>query len=183
MRLVAKKRLPGFQLDVDVEVGSRVLVVGPNGSGKSTLLKCIAGLWRCGGSRGGGWLYVPPEPQAPKRMKVGDYIKLLQDLLRVEVKTELMGVDYLDKKTGELSSGMAKRVMLAAAFSTDTPLALDEPTAYLDAKWRTRLVELLKTRREAVVATHDVEVVNALVGWDVVELEEGRTAKVVHAHR
>jgi ABC-type cobalamin/Fe3+-siderophores transport system ATPase subunit len=47
MRLIAKRQLGGFQLDVDVEVGDRAVVIGPNGSGKSTLLKCISGLWRC----------------------------------------------------------------------------------------------------------------------------------------
>ncbi|NAZ33714.1 MAG: ATP-binding cassette domain-containing protein [Pyrobaculum sp.] len=47
MRLIAKRQLGGFQLDVDVEVGDRAVVIGPNGSGKSTLLKRISGLWRC----------------------------------------------------------------------------------------------------------------------------------------
>ncbi len=180
MRLVAKKRLAAFQLDVDVEVGNKILVIGPNGSGKSTLLKCVAGLWRCGA--GGRWLYVPPEPQVPKRMKVRDYIKLLEDALRVKVRTDLFGVDYLERKMGELSSGMAKRVMLAVAFSTDMPLALDEPTAFLDAAWRRRLLELVDSREPVIVATHDAELIEALSRWDLLELAGGRPIKVRRSH-
>jgi ABC-type dipeptide/oligopeptide/nickel transport system ATPase component len=36
---------------------------------------------------------------------------------------------------GELFTGMAVRLILAVALSTDLPLAPDEPTAFLDAKW------------------------------------------------
>jgi ABC-type multidrug transport system ATPase subunit len=182
MRLVAKKRLGGFQLDVDVEVGDRVIVMGPNGSGKSTLLKCISGLWRCGPNHGGRWLYVPPEPQTPKRMRARDYVRILESALGVKARLELMGVDYLDKKMGELSTGMAERLVLAVALSTDLPLALDEPTAYLDSVWRSRLAELLQARGSVVISTHDLELVSALKGWDVVVLEEGKVARLLRNH-
>jgi ABC-type multidrug transport system ATPase subunit len=178
MRLVAKKRLGGFQLDVDVEVGDRVIVMGPNGSGKSTLLKCISGLWRCGPNHGGRWLYVPPEPQAPKRMRARDYVRILESALGVKARLELMGVDYLDKKMGELSTGMAVRLVLAVALSTDLPLALDEPTAFLDAKWRSALAELLQERKPVVVSTHDAEFIHSLRGWDFAVLDGGKVAKV-----
>jgi ATPase subunit of ABC transporter with duplicated ATPase domains len=178
MRLVAKKRLGGFQLDVDVEVGDRVVVTGPNGSGKSTLLKCISGLWRCGPRHDGRWLYVPPEPQAPKRMKARDYVELLESALGIKARLELMDVNYLDKKMGELSTGMAVRLILAVALSTDLPLALDEPTAFLDAKWRSALAELLQERKPVVVATHDAEFIRNLRGWDLVALEGGKAARV-----
>jgi ABC-type multidrug transport system ATPase subunit len=160
MRLVAKKRLGGFQLDVDVEIGDRVIVMGPNGSGKSTLLKCISGLWRCGPNHGGRWLYVPPEPQAPKRMRARDYVRILESAL------------------GELSTGMAVRLILAVALSTDLPLALDEPTAFLDAKWRSALAELLQGRKPVVVSTHDAEFIHSLRGWDLAVLDGGKVAKV-----
>ena len=178
MRIVAKKRLGGFQLDVDVEVGDRVVVTGPNGSGKSTLLKCISGLWRCGTRLNGRWLYVPPEPQAPKRMKARDYVELLESALGIKARLELMDIDYLDKRMGELSTGMAVRLVLAVALSTDLPLALDEPTAFLDARWRSALAELLQGRKPVVVATHDAEFIRSLRGWDLVVLEGGKVARV-----
>lgn len=182
MRLAAKKRLGGFQLDVDVEVGDRVIVMGPNGSGKSTLLKCISGLWRCGPHRDGRWLYVPPEPQAPKRVRARDYVRTLESALGIKARLELMGIDYLDKKMGELSTGMAGRLVLAVALSTDLPLALDEPTAFLDSRWRSRLVELLQARSPVIISTHDPELASALKGWDVVELEGGKVARLLRNH-
>jgi ABC-type multidrug transport system ATPase subunit len=178
MRIVAKKRLGGFQLDVDVEVGDRLVVTGPNGSGKSTLLKCISGLWRCGPRLDGRWLYVPPEPQAPKRMRARDYVELLESALGIKAQLELMDVNYLDKKMGELSTGMAVRLILAVALSTDLPLVLDEPTAFLDAKWRSALAELLQGRKPVVISTHDAEFIRNLKGWDLVALDGGRVARV-----
>ncbi|AET32202.1 ATP-binding cassette domain-containing protein [Pyrobaculum ferrireducens] len=176
MRITARKRLGHFMLDVDVEVGDRFLVVGPNGSGKSTLLKCMASVYTgCGGGR---WLYVPPEPQLPRRARVREVAETYARVLGVEPEWDLFGVDYLNRRVGELSSGMAKRVVLAIAFSAKLPLALDEPTAFLDERWRRRLVELLRERTPAAVATHDPELIFSLPDWDAVVLEEGRARYV-----
>jgi ATPase subunit of ABC transporter with duplicated ATPase domains len=73
---------------------------------------------------------------------------------------------------------MAVRLILAVALSTDLPLALDEPTAFLDAKWRSVLAELLHRRKPVVVSTHDAEFIHSLRGWDLVVLEGGKVAKV-----
>jgi len=182
MRLAARKRLGNFQLEVEVEVGEQVIVTGPNGSGKSTLLRCLSGLWMCDPPTSGKWLYVPPEPQAPRRIRARDYVEILESALGVKARLDLMGVDYLQKRMGELSSGMAKRLILAVALSTDIPLALDEPTAFLDSKWRVKLAEVLKDRKPVVVSTHDLDFINMLVGWDLVELEEGKAVRVVRGH-
>jgi ABC-type multidrug transport system ATPase subunit len=99
-------------------------------------------------------------------------------VLGVEPEWGLFGVDYLNKRVGELSSGMAKRVVLAIALSAKLLLALDEPTAFLNERWRRRLVELLRERAPAAVATHDPELIFSLPDWDAVVLEEGRAKYV-----
>jgi ATPase subunit of ABC transporter with duplicated ATPase domains len=111
-------------------------------------------------------------------MKARDYVKLLESALGIKARLELMDVNYLDKRMGELSTGMAVRLVLAVALSTDLPLALDEPTAFLDARWRSALAELLQGRKPVVVATHDAEFIRSLRGWDLVVLEGGKVARV-----
>ena len=49
------KKLPGFELNIDIALTKGILaVVGPSGAGKTTLLQCIAGLQK----PSGGELYI-----------------------------------------------------------------------------------------------------------------------------
>lgn len=69
----------------------------------------------------------------------------------------VLGIDDLDKKMGELSGGMVKKVALAKVLVDDTGLLLlDEPTNHLDIKTIAWLENYLKnTDKALLMVTHD----------------------------
>jgi len=140
----------------------------PKGSGKSTLIKMLLGIVKP--DRGAVWL--------DRRLKLGvvleDHVALkstpLTQLLEygaaikggiVEPSVvELLGLESeLGKSVGELSSGNARKALIAQAL-TGTPelLILDEPLANLDPASRiavsTALNELRDKGVSLVIATH-----------------------------
>lgn len=77
-----------------------------------------------------------------------------------------------------LSGGEKKRVALASVLVMDpTVLLLDEPTAALDPRSETKMLELLQEwhspDRTIVIATHDLHLVRSLVDLCVI-LDQGR---------
>jgi ABC-type polar amino acid transport system ATPase subunit len=80
----------------------------------------------------------------------------------------------------ELSGGEAQRVAIARALATDPPiLAMDEPTASLDAERRNELAALVKSlagrHRTVVIVTHDEDFARA-TATRVVYLKNGELA-------
>lgn len=156
-------------LTLTVARGESVALWGHNGAGKSTTLKCILGLLdyqgeiqvagRCARreSRAVRQMigYVPQE-LAYWEMTVGATLEFFADLKRVPypqavlrlVEVGLAG--ELRKLVGELSGGMRQRLALALALLSDPPvLLLDEPTASLDERSRSELMELLLGCKQA----------------------------------
>ena len=179
-----RKRFRGFSLELDASWRGPALFLGPNGSGKSTALRCMAGLYKCGGwVKIGGrpasereFLYVPPAPRVPPTLTVEEYLNHVSEILDVDVKP-VLGVDgFLKKRGSELSSGMAARVVLAAALSSGKALLLDEPLLYLETSARLELVRALRGRL-FVAATHDPSLFIPLEPA-VVQISEGRSAAV-----
>lgn len=84
-----------------------------------------------------------------------------------------------DRPIGELSGGEQQRILLARALAQDTPvLLLDEPTAHLDLRYQSSLLnlvrELARERGIAVLmALHDLNLVS-LYADRVVLLNQGR---------
>lgn len=68
-----------------------------------------------------------------------------------------LGIISLDRKMGELSGGMVKKVALAQVLVEDTKLLLlDEPTNHLDLETIIYLQEYLaETKRSVLMVTHD----------------------------
>ncbi|MCQ2575133.1 MAG: ABC-F family ATP-binding cassette domain-containing protein [Treponema sp.] len=68
-----------------------------------------------------------------------------------------LGINDLNRKMGELSGGMVKKVALAQVLVEDTKLLLlDEPTNHLDIKTITWLQKYLHdTKRSVLMVTHD----------------------------
>ncbi len=181
-----------------------VALVGPNGAGKSTLLRTLNGLVRpqrgevrvCGkrvGQRPVAELarVVGYAPQRPERLffcsTVAEEITAGPRALGIEGTTkgwqtvliEVLGLGaFLNRSPYTLSVGQQRRVALAAALaSRPQVVALDEPTAGLDAGARAALTILLRELAAAgtavVIVTHDIEFAAAIASrWLV--LVDGR---------
>ena len=81
---------------------------------------------------------------------------------RANIALQSLGLgDLGDRRPGELSGGQQQRVAIARAIVTDPVLSLaDEPTANLDSKTTTELLEVLRQLNQQqgmtiVTATHD----------------------------
>lgn len=127
-------------------------------------------------------------------------------LARVEETLRLMGIANLRNRAPyRLSGGEKKRVALASVIVLDPDvLLLDEPTATLDPRSQSQLIDLIQNWKEAsktvITATHQIEIVED-IAHRVIVLEQGSIAaagtpqeiladgelllraNLVHAHR
>ncbi|HKD86642.1 MAG TPA: ABC transporter ATP-binding protein [Terriglobales bacterium] len=127
-------------------------------------------------------------------------------LAKIEATLQLMGIAHLrDRPPYRLSGGEKKRVALASVLVLDPDvLLLDEPTATLDPRSQSQLIDLIQgwngSSKTVISATHQLEIVEDIADR-VFVLEEGRVAasgipseilsnhelllraNLVHAHR
>jgi ABC-2 type transport system ATP-binding protein len=156
----------------EAEPGEVIAVLGPNGAGKTTLLSIIAGIQRPSSGtvsrdpREVGW--VPQQSAVYAKLSVAENLKLFARLEgipdpagAVEEMLEQTGLaERADDPVGRLSGGNRQRVNVAIGLIADPPvLALDEPSAALDAAQRRRLWEFVRSRTEKgtalVFSSHD----------------------------
>ncbi|MDY3090836.1 MAG: ATP-binding cassette domain-containing protein [Porphyromonas sp.] len=182
--------LSGF--DWEVARGERWAIVGPNGAGKTTLMRSILGLLPlCGGEL---HFYNPAGEQLRDRPTLGylpqinhidktfpiDVAEVLRSglygsgLSRGEERAriaELLDIidlgDYYAQPIGKLSGGQLQRVLLARALAARPELVvLDEPTSFLDKRYKEQFTTLLERLcpEEATVlmVTHDLPESEAL---------------------
>ena len=130
-----------------------------------------------------------------------------EDLVRrVEEMLTFMGISHLkDRPPYRLSGGEKKKVALASVLVLDPEvLLLDEPTATLDPKSQSQVIDLIQqwkgTSKTVITATHQLETVEDIADR-VLVLEEGTVmaagtpseilsntdlllrANLIHAHR
>ncbi len=181
--------LRGVSLAVDA--GDAVLVYGPNGSGKTTLLSILGGLdtpTRGSVILGGREIARLKESELSRvRLREVGFVfqthNLIDDLtveenvalpLRLARKpsdrrvAELLAAFDLERlatrRPKEISVGEAQRVAVARALANGPKLVLaDEPTAALDAKGATAVIDAFDVARTSfraalIVATHDADV-------------------------
>jgi cobalt/nickel transport system ATP-binding protein len=127
-------------------------------------------------------------------------------LRRVEKTLAFMGISQLkDRPPYRLSGGEKKRVALASVLILDPEvLLLDEPTATLDPRTQSQIVDLIQqwkgTSKTVITATHQLEIVEDIADR-VFVLEAGKViatgtpvevlansdlllrANLIHAHR
>ncbi len=180
--------------DLEVADGESVALLGGNGSGKSTLLQVLALLLRPSAGRvrllgqtpwtGGNHLLalrrqvtlIHQRPVLFRTSVRGNLALGLRERRlssseidrRIDTQLDRVGLAGFQRRPAkQLSGGEAQRVVLARALVLETPvLLLDEPTSYLDVRFRPMLEDLLRERQAAgttlVVATHDASFAEAV---------------------
>ena len=166
-------------------------LLGPNGCGKTTTIAMMLGLLKPSNGRVvihgldieknrisllHKMNFISPYIELPKKLSVkenlivygklygvkfiSDRIKYLSEKLRLE--------EFINKKTGELSSGQKNRVSLAKALINEPSiLFLDEPTASLDPETgdfvRSFIEKISKEKRMSILlASHNMDEVKRL---------------------
>src|SRR4030042_1261832 len=188
-------------VDLIVCPGENVAVIGPNGAGKSTLLLHLNGILRGNSTVKICGLVMEDKNLKEIRKKVGLVFQDPEDQLfslsvfddvafgpinmdysepevrqRVTRALEWVGMGgYEQRSPHHLSFGEKKRIAIATVLSLDPEiLVIDEPTSNLDPRSKWTLVELLKQfPMTKIIATHDLELVNALCHRTVV-MDEGK---------
>lgn len=177
-----RKVYKDFELNCSmrVEPGCITGLIGPNGAGKSTAFKAALGLIRTDGGRM-EILGKPADQLLPsdreqigvvladsgfsRYLRIKDLFPVLDHLYhgfsREEFKQNCRKLSLpMDKKIGEFSTGMKRKLQLLAAVSHDADLLiLDEPTSGLDVIARDQLLGLLreymeKDGRSILISSH-----------------------------
>ena len=166
-------------------------ILGPNGCGKTTTIGMILGLLKPSNGRvliSGVEIenqrvdllnklnFISPYIELPKKLTVRQNLEVygrLYDVNKLKLKIEYLSeklrlYEFIDKLTGELSSGQKNRVSLAKSVINDPKvLLLDEPTASLDPETgdfvRSFLEEYQQENRTSILlASHNMAEVERL---------------------
>jgi len=179
-------------LDLGVDLDSRIALVGPNGAGKSTLLKLIVGELQ------------PTEGmvRAHQHLRIGRYHQHLQESLDVSLSPlEFMKQEFPDLAptpeiirqqigrfgiTGKaqttpikyLSDGQKSRVVFSwITYKAPHILLLDEPTNHLDIETIDALAEAINDFEGGVIlVSHDFRLINQ-VAEEIWECKGGQVKK------
>ncbi len=166
-------------------------ILGPNGCGKTTTIGMILGLLKP--SKGQVLIngieiekqrvellnklnFISPYIELPKKLTVKQNLEVygrLYDIKELELKIDYLCEklrlnEFINKITGELSSGQKNRVSLAKSIINDpSVLLLDEPTASLDPETgdfvRSFLEEYQKEKKTSILlASHNMAEVERL---------------------
>ena len=166
-------------------------MLGPNGCGKTTTIGMILGLLKP--TKGKILIngfeiekrrvellnklnFISPYIELPKKLTVKQNLEVygrLYDVKKLEIKIDYLCEklrlnEFINKITGELSSGQKNRVSLAKSIINDpSVLLLDEPTASLDPETgdfvRSFLEEYQKEKKTSILlASHNMAEVERL---------------------
>lgn len=177
-------------VSLEITCGEILGLLGPNGAGKTTLMKMIAGLARPDAGRielfgietGGRSLstralvgLAPQDNNLERELTVQEALTIYGRLFDVahlpdrlsELADRFSLGSVWKKKTGQLSGGTARRVLIARALLPQPRLLLlDEPTVGLDPDVRQELWEIVRQMQRdgktIVITTHYMEEVEKL---------------------
>ena len=186
-----------------IEEGQTLGVLGPNGCGKTTTIGMLLGLIKP--SNGKIFIneenfenlnrekilskfnFASPYVELPKKLTVKENLEIYGGLYGVkdltkriqEISSDLNLRFFLNKKTGELSSGQKNRVSLAKSLINNPRiLFLDEPTASLDpdiGDFVRKYIEEYKSKNKIsiLLASHNMKEVERLCD-QVIMMKEGK---------
>ncbi len=178
-------------ISFEVNKNEIIGILGPNGCGKTTTIGMILGLLKP--TKGKVLIngveiekhrvdllnelnFISPYIELPKKLTVKQNLEVygrLYDVRELENKIDYLSEklrlnEFINKITGELSSGQKNRVSLAKSIINDpSVLLLDEPTASLDPETgdfvRNFLEEYQKEKKTSILlASHNMSEVERL---------------------
>ncbi len=189
-------------IDFHIDNGQTLGVLGPNGCGKTTTIGMLLGLIKPSNGKIliddenfenlnrekilSQFNFASPYVELPKKLTVKENLEIygrlygVKDLTRriQEVSDDLNLSIFLNKKTGELSSGQKNRVSLAKSLINNPKiLFLDEPTASLDpdiGDFVRKYIEDYKSKNKVsiLLASHNMKEVERLCD-QVIMMKEG----------
>ena len=165
------------EFSLDVHRGEFLALIGPNGAGKSTLLKTILKeLKPLSGTifyDGKNLAEIPLKDfskttsallTAGRYPHTGHFGRLSEDDLAAIEKAirTVKAEDFCEKQFLHLSDGQKQRILFARALCQNPGLlVLDEPTSYLDIRWRLEMLktirELCKTGVTVIASLHEID--------------------------
>ena len=200
-----EKHIVLSDFNINIERGSFTVILGHNGSGKSTLAKMLNGLYKPSSGdifvdgistlnedteieikRRVGLVFQNPDNQLVASIVEEDVafgpenLGHSPELIREEVDEALKAVDMYDYRNStphRLSGGQKQRVAIAGIIAMKPEcIVLDEPTAMLDPKGRSEIIETIKKLNKQngitiVLITHFME--EAVDADRVVVLDDG----------
>ncbi|MFC6718440.1 ATP-binding cassette domain-containing protein [Natrialbaceae archaeon GCM10025810] len=146
-------------------------VVGPNGAGKTTTLKMLAGLIEPTGGTASVVGHAPGDPEMQRRlgflpeesplyeeMTATGYLEFFADLYevprdvaseRIDETLDRLDLEHRDRRIGNMSKGMKRKVAIARALVNDPDLLVfDEPASGLDPLTTNYIIEFTRELSE-----------------------------------
>ena len=204
-------------VNFSIDEGQTLGVLGPNGCGKTTTIGMLLGLIKPSSGRIlingknfedlnrekilSEFNFASPYVELPKKLTVKENLEIYGRLYSVkdltkriqQISNDLNLGLFLDKKTGELSSGQKNRVSLAKSLINKPRLLfLDEPTASLDpdiGDFVREYLENYKNNNELTIllASHNMKEVERLCDSIVMMkkgeiVDKGTCSEIVTKH-
>ncbi|MFC7203664.1 ATP-binding cassette domain-containing protein [Haloferax namakaokahaiae] len=156
--------------DFSVESGEVFGIVGPNGAGKTTTLKMLAGLIEPTAGSADVLGFDPEDPAMRRKlgflpeesplyedMTPRSYLRFFADLYdvprdvaddRTNAVLDRLDLEYRDRRLGDMSKGMKRKVAIARSLVNDPELLIyDEPASGLDPLTTNVVLEFVRELR------------------------------------